>query len=122
MSIPKALWAIVCHLFLTDAGRAFLTSDFMSNVYFLAVVILLGVAWRRWAWLRQLTDLYREHYYWIEENVQLPGNLKLGRYMEKLNEAIVELRGSPMTDHEIKMAKLTADGLAAKDHMSGFYR
>jgi hypothetical protein len=61
-----------------------------------------------------LTALYTEYYYWVEENVPLPGQLKLRRYLEKLNEVIIELRGTPMTDREIQRAKLAADALAEK--------
>jgi hypothetical protein len=121
MSIPKVLWALACELIFTDGCKSFLTSDLMANIYFLGTVILLGTAWRHWAWLRQLTDLYLEYYHWVEENVPLSGNMKLRRYMDKLNETIMDLRGSPMTDREIKMAKLAADALAAKDHMHKFY-
>jgi len=122
MNIPKILWAMVCRFVVTDGLKQFLAGDFMSNVYLLVIVILLGQAWRRWTWFRRLTDLYTEYYHWVEENVPLPGNQKLRHYMEKLNEAIIELRGMPMTDREIKMARLTADALAEKDHMIKFYR
>lgn len=44
-----------------------------------------------------MTELFVEYYNWVEENVPLPGNIKLRRYLEKLNEAIIELRGTPMT-------------------------
>lgn len=122
MSIPKVLWALACEFIFTDGCRAFLTSDLMTNIYFLGAVILLGAAWRHWAWLRDLTDLYTEYYHWVEENVPLPGNMKLRRYMDKLNEVIIDLRGTPMTDREIQRAKLTADALATKDHMHGYRR
>ena len=69
--------------------------------------------------MRQLTSLYTEYYNWVEANVPLSGNLKLRRYMDKLNEAILDLRGTPMTDQEIQKAKLAADALAVKDHMHG---
>ncbi len=121
MNIPKVLWAMANRLVFTGGCRAFLSSDFMFNVYLLVVVLLLGQAWRRWAWFRKLTQLYTEYYHWVEENVPLSGNLKLRRYMEKLNEAIIELRGMPMTDREIQRAKLAADALAQKDHMAKFY-
>ncbi|NLJ25251.1 MAG: hypothetical protein GX354_07485 [Firmicutes bacterium] len=121
MNIPKTLWAIVCRFVFTDGCRDLFASDLMFNVYLLVAVILLGQAWRRWAWFRKLTELYTEYYHWVEKNVPLAGNLKLRRYMEKLNEAIVELRGAPMTDREIQRAKLYADALAQKDHMSKFY-
>ena len=122
MSIPKLLWDLVCRYIFTDSCRAFLTSDFMFNIYMFAVVLLLGWAWRRWAWVRKLTALFTEYYNWVEENVPLPGHIKLRRYLEKLNEVIIDLRGTPMTDQEIKMAKLAADTLAQKDHLARFYR
>ena len=121
MNIPKVLWGMICTFLFTDGFKAFLTSDFMFTVYLLVSVILLGQAWRHWAWFRKLTRLYTEYYYWVEEHVSLPGHEKLRRYMEKLNEAIIELRGEPMSEREIQRAKLTADALAAKDHMTKFY-
>ncbi|NMB46052.1 MAG: hypothetical protein GX998_06530, partial [Firmicutes bacterium] len=84
MNIPKILWAMVCRFVVTDGLKQFLAGDFMSNVYLLVIVILLGQAWRRWTWFRRLTDLYTEYYHWVEENVPLPGNQKLRHYMEKL--------------------------------------
>jgi hypothetical protein len=122
MNIPKVLWAMMSTFMFTDGCKAFLISDFMFNVYLLVSVILLGQAWRHWAWFRKLTKLYTEYYYWVEENVPLPGNQKLRRYMQKLNETIIELRGEPMSDREIQRAKLAADALAEKDRMDKFYR
>ena len=122
MNIPKVLWTMICTFVLTDGSKAFLASDFMFNVYLLVSIILLGQAWRHWAWFRKLTRLYTEYYHWVEEHVPLPGNQKLRRYMDKLNEAIIELRGKPMSDREIQRAKLAADALAEKDHMAQFYR
>ena len=121
MSIPKALWALVCRFIFTDSTKIFLQSDFMANIYFLGGTILLGALWRHWAWLRQLTELYTHYYHWVEVNVPLPGNMKLRRYMDRLNEAIIDLRGTPMTDKEIQRAKVAADALAAKDHMRVYH-
>ncbi|NLA58287.1 MAG: hypothetical protein GX855_05220 [Firmicutes bacterium] len=121
MNIPKFLWELICRYIFTDSCRTFLTSDFMFNIYMFVVVLALGYGWRRGAWVRRLTELFDEYYNWVEVNVPLPGHIKLRRYLEKLNEAIIELRGTPMTDEEIKMAKLTADTLAQKDHLARFY-
>lgn len=117
MNIPAVLWEFLRSYLLSEGLNALLTSDFMINVYFFLVLFGLGIAWKKWRWFRLLGSLYVEYYQWAEQNVALPGNYKLRKYMEKLNQRILELRGRPMTEKEIKRAKLAADALAEKDHL-----
>jgi len=117
LNIPGFLMNLVKTYLFSEGLRTVLTSDWAMNLYFFIALVLIGYAWQRWKWFRLLGSLYVEYFEWAEENVTLPGNYKLRKYMQKLNERIMELRGRPMTEAEIKRAKLAADALAEKDHL-----
>jgi hypothetical protein len=118
MNIPALLLGFLRNYLFSEALRALLTSDWAINLYFFAGLVLVGVAWRKHAWFRLLGNLYVEYYQWAEKTAGgMPGNYKLRKYMQQLNQRIIELKGRPMTDEEIRQAKLAADALAEKDHL-----
>jgi hypothetical protein len=117
MNIPAFLIDFLKNYLFSEGLRTLLTSDWAMNLYFFVALVLIGYAWQRWKWFRLLGNLYVEYFDWAEENVALPGNYKLRKYMHKLNDKIMELKGRPMTETEIKRAKLAADTLAEKDHL-----